>query len=307
MAGGVVRWRRGAPVLTGLVRLFGLTLSSELPLPGLVEAPTGTSIDVTVRRGHLGAEADIVVPDVGSFDVRGGCEIIVDALHGVPERNVRLFLLGSAMGLLLHQRGLFPLHANAVVLDGRAIAVAGASGAGKSTLAAWFTRQGLQLVGDDVIVLRPSEKGMVALPGPPRVRLWREALDTFGLGSEGLEPSYVDEDFDKWDLPVALSDLASEELPLGGVYVLEDGPEIAVRRLGGAAAVTVLYDHTYRGGYVEQLGSAAAHWRTVTSLAASIPVFRLERPRDLSQLDALGRAVLDHARLEGARTAGGDR
>jgi hypothetical protein len=229
---------------------------------------------------------------------------VVDALAGVPERNVRLFLLGSAMGLLLHQRGLFPLHANAVALEGRAMAVAGASGAGKSTLAAWFTHQGLQLVGDDVIALKSSPQGMVALPGPPRIRLWRESLDAFGLRSDGLEPSYIEADFDKWDLPVAMSDHAKEELPLAGVYVVEDGPEVSIGRLGGAAASEALFDHTYRGAYVEQVGGAAVHWRAVTTLAASIPIFRLQRPRDLTQLDALGHAVLEHARRQVVQTSG---
>ncbi|NJC06133.1 hypothetical protein GGQ97_001926 [Sphingomonas kaistensis] len=293
--------------MVSLVRLFGLTLSSELPLPGLVAAPEGSAVDVTICRGSVGAEADLVIPEAGSFVVRAGREIIVDALPGIPERNVRLFLLGSAMGLLLHQRGLFPLHANAVALDGRAIAVAGATGAGKSTLAAWFSRQGLGLVGDDVIALKPTGEGMVALPGPPRVRLWRQSLDTFGLGSEGLEPSYVDPGFDKWDLPVPLSDHEADELPLGCIYVLSDGPGIAIHRLGGAAAAGALFDHTYRGAYVEQVGGAAGHWQAVARIAASVPVFSLERPRDLSQLDGLGHALLDHARAATARTDDADR
>lgn len=293
--------------MLSLVRLFGLTIASELSLPGLVAAPEGSPIDVNIRRGAVGPEADLVIPEAGSFLVRDGREIVVDALPDIPERNVRLFLLGSAMGLLLHQRGLFPLHANAIALDGRAIAVAGATGAGKSTLAAWFSRHGLGLVGDDVIALKPTVEGMMALPGPPRVRLWRQSLDTLGLGSEGLEPSYVDPDFDKWDLPVALSDHEAEELPLGCVYVLTDGVEIAIHQLGGAAAAEALFDHTYRGGYVEQVGGEAGHWQAVARLAASIPVLSLERPRDLSQLDALGRAVLDHARSAIARTSGADR
>ncbi|UUR08742.1 phosphoenolpyruvate carboxykinase (ATP) [Sphingomonas glaciei] len=293
--------------MVSLVRLFGLTIASELPLPGLVDAPDGSPIDVTIRRGTVGPEADLVIPKAGSFAVRDGREIVVDALPGIPERNVRLFLLGSAMGLLLHQCGLFPLHANAVALDGMAIAVAGATGAGKSTLAAWFSRLGLGLVGDDVIALKPTDEGMVALPGPPRVRLWRQSLDTFGLGSDGLEPSYVDPDFDKWDVPVALSGHEIEELPLGCVYVLGDGPGIGIRRLGGAAAAEALFDHTYRGGYVEQVGGAAGHWQAVARIAASVPVFSLERPRDLSQLDALGRALLDHARAATARTGGAGR
>src|SRR4029079_11482739 len=46
--------------------------------------------------------------------VRNGQEIVVDPVPGGSERNVRLFLLGSALGILCHQRGLLPLHANAV-------------------------------------------------------------------------------------------------------------------------------------------------------------------------------------------------
>jgi hypothetical protein len=148
---------------------------------------------------------------------------------------------------------------------------------------------------------------MIALPGPPRVRLWREALDAFGLDSEGLEQSYVDPDFDKWDLPMALSAHAGEELPLGAIYVLEDGPEIAIRRLGGATAAEALFDHTYRGSYVERVDGTAGHWRAVAMLATSVPAYKLERPRDLSQLDALGCALLDHARAAAAQTSDGDR
>jgi hypothetical protein len=71
--------------------------------------------------------------------------------------------------------------------------------------------------------------------------LWREALNSFGLGSEGLEPSYVDGELDKWDLPVALNSMASEEQPLGAIYVLADGSKIAIRRLDGAAAAEALF------------------------------------------------------------------
>jgi hypothetical protein len=148
---------------------------------------------------------------------------------------------------------------------------------------------------------------MMALPGMPRVRLWRQSLDLFGLGSEGLEPSYIDADYDKWDLPVEHASLSAEELPLAAIYVIEDGPDIALTPLGGAAAVGALFDHTYRGAQVERIGGAAAHWRMVTMLAASIPVIRLERPRDLSRLDALGHSVLAHARAEVARTGDGGR
>jgi hypothetical protein len=103
----------------------------------------------------------------------------------VPERNLRLFFLGSAMGLILHRRRLLPLHSNAVALYGRASAVAGASGVGKSTLAAWSARQGSRIVGDDFVALKAAGNEVIAYPGP-RVRLWRQTMARFGLDSEGL-------------------------------------------------------------------------------------------------------------------------
>ena len=77
----------------------------------------------------------------------------------VPDANIRLYLLGSAMGVLLHQRGLLPLHANAVEIDGKAFAFMGASGSGKSTLAAWFHDHGYRIIADDVCAVRFETEG----------------------------------------------------------------------------------------------------------------------------------------------------
>ncbi|MEG8053162.1 hypothetical protein QP185_07710 [Sphingomonas aerolata] len=52
------------------------------------------------------------------------------------------YLLGTALGALLHQRALLPLHCNAIVHDGKAFLFCGDSGAGKSTLAAVFEARG---------------------------------------------------------------------------------------------------------------------------------------------------------------------
>ena len=48
-------------------------------------------------------------PKVGRYRIEAGNRITVESEPGVPERNVRLFLLGSAFGVLLHQRGLLPV------------------------------------------------------------------------------------------------------------------------------------------------------------------------------------------------------
>lgn len=107
--------------------LFGLTLASELELPGLMASRSDVA-DVAIRQGVVGQQASISIEGVARFAVVGGQEIVVEAWPDAPTRNVRLYLLGSAMGLLLHQRGLLPLHANAVEVDGGAVAVLGHPG-----------------------------------------------------------------------------------------------------------------------------------------------------------------------------------
>src|SRR5687767_37791 len=89
------------------------------------------------------------IPEVASYRI-DATSILVSPAPAVPEQNLRLYLLGSAFGALLHQRGLLPLHANAVEIDGKAVAFMGASGEGKSTLAAWFHDRGFNIIADDV-------------------------------------------------------------------------------------------------------------------------------------------------------------
>ena len=137
--------------------VFGLRVRSELALPEL--GPAGTLESdapvVTVRTGSAGPDIEkpshvgptfqvgmddylLDVRNVARYRVRRGDEIVVEPAAGSTERDVRLFLFGTVLGALCHQRGLLPLHASAIVANGRAIAFSGHSRAGKSTLAAFF-------------------------------------------------------------------------------------------------------------------------------------------------------------------------
>ena len=175
-------------------RLFGLTIASEIDLPELFEAERGPA-DIVFRRGTvapLGPDAvdyvaqvdggvTVEIPKIARFHIRDGSEIIIDAENCADPRSVRVFLLGTASGVLIHQRGLLPLHANAIELGSEAFAFSGESGAGKSTLAAWFHDRGARIIADDVCVIGLGQGGeALAMPGLPRFRLWREALERSG-------------------------------------------------------------------------------------------------------------------------------
>ncbi len=271
---------------------FDFCLRSEIPLAELVPATSpGERPIVDIRLGKLpdqlpnsrpaswGLQVSedgvmLTVTGAARYLVRGGREIVVDAATGNSERKVRLFLLGSALGILCHQRGLLPLHANAIVANGGAYAFAGPSGAGKSTLAAHFSRAGYEILCDDVCVISFDEAGQPsAWPGLPRLKLWGDAAAALGHDRNNLDR--VMDDVDKYQVPLAAM-AAPRAVPFRRLYLLEradEGAPAAIRRLRGQEAMGAAVSQTYRGAYLAPMGLALQNFRQCAALTARAEVF----------------------------------
>lgn len=278
--------------------LFGLAVRSEIAIPELRPVlPTGEP-DIRIRMGSASTGARITIAGIADFAVGGGREILVRPAGGASPRNVRLYLLGSAMGLLLHQRGLLPLHANAVVIGSEAVAFMGPSGSGKSTLAAWFHDSGHTVVADDVTVVGFADAGPPTVhPGLPRLRLWKQALEASGRNSAHYARSYAgDETWDKFDVPLDLARARAKSRPLRAVYLLDKGPVFDVQSLSGIEAAEAVFANTYRGAYVSTAGEPRLHWEACVRLVRSTPIFRAVRNWGLERLADEAPRLLDHAR-----------
>jgi hypothetical protein len=279
-----------------LYSCFEFRLRSEIGLPELIAADDNDVRPiVNVRLGRVpetlpaggetlgglqvaGDTALLTVPQTARYLVREGREIVVDPLPEASARNVRLFLLGSALGILCHQRGLLPLHANAIVAEDGAYAFAGHSGAGKSTLAAYFARAGYPVLCDDVCVINLDAAGVpVAWPGLPRLKLWGDASAAFGHDSMALERAI--EGMDKYHVPLS-SPPEAKPVPFRRLYLLERTEATGDRgivRLRGRAAMEAIMAQTYRGNYLRLMGLSARHFLQCSALASRIEVYAARR------------------------------
>ena len=173
---------------TPVYHAFGLNIASEIPFLDM-ETIQGIP-DVIIENGEIpDALHDAVVKGVryeagpgafllkvdgiAGYHVTQGKRIVIQAAPEAVPEEILLFLMGSAMGALLHQRGFLPLHAGAVLTDQGAVILAGPSGIGKSTLNAAFQHQGFPILADDVCaVTAEKNNGARVIPGFPRLKLW---------------------------------------------------------------------------------------------------------------------------------------
>ena len=250
------------------------------------------------------ADLRLNVEGIGQFRAWGGHTIAWSRCHPqVDNQDLRTFLLSSAVGALLIQRGLLVLHGNALVKDGKAIVCLGHSGAGKSTLAYALMRQGWLLLADDLVAITADGR---VLPGIPRIKLWEEAAVAFGLDPAQLQP--VRQGLRKYLISGSAIDLAPQPVPLQSIYFihrqrhgisagLSDGESSGVGNGVGPGichgvdndksicllpsqqqAALRLRNHAFRPRFVRGLGQEGANFMALARLQRSASLASLAVP-----------------------------
>ena len=298
---------------------YGLIIQSEVSLPELVQGRGEP--DVFVRFGKLRESLDCELsdmgglrvsnqgiflywPDIGLFLVRNGNEIIVDPNAGLKENVLRLFILGTALAILLHQRqGLIVLHASAVEISGKVVAFVGVKHAGKSTTAATLCRYGHRLVADDILAIRLDFNRVIAIPGFPHLKLWPDSVASLGVIPESLPQ--LRPEVEKRGHRIH-SGFQLTPLPLERIFVLDCADKIELTSLGSKEALKELMPHWYGARFDIELLQAlgiATHFQQCAMLAKTVQIRLLTRTQSFADLPKVIQLIEEDVLCE-AKVAG---
>jgi hypothetical protein len=286
---------------------YGLRICSEIPLPGLLKlAPEpGARADLSIMFGQVGEgpgpghwyslasnRSRLIWAGVGRFDIEGGHRIVVTG-DGAEPRFLAHVILGPAMALLLQQRGLFPLHASVVEIDGAAVAIAGSSGAGKSTLAHALARRGCPLVADDIAALEVRDGVTWVLPGQAAHRLWPDTLRRAGVEPESAELLHEQTDKRLVGGEMDARSSAPRPLPISRVVLLRPGERVAVARIDGLERALAFVAQIYYPELLVGADGTKAVFDRCARIASTVATFELERPRERDTVEELADRFVD--------------
>ncbi len=287
---------------THFYNLYGFSVASEIALPYLLPS-IGGEPDVHIVYGDVPrsltdpttastywqvAQREFLfdMAGVAGYLVRNGQHIRVAPYPDATEDDIRVYLMGTVLAVLLQQRGFFVLHASTIETSSGAVLFTGHSGLGKSTLLAAMLQRGYAMLTDDKAAMILDDSGNpLTVPGFPANRLWSETVNKLVYPQDNL--TRLRPSLDKYVLPVR--NFCSKQLKVRAIYQLlsHDRDEISLIPLTGIECFQAIVHNIFEPYIAHALKLGPHNFKVTEALIARARVVRVTRPNHNFQLDEL--------------------
>lgn len=215
---------------------------------------------------------------VANYLIQDGNKILVDITNpNVTLDEVRLFLLGTCIGVLLQQRKVICLHASAIVYSDKVLLFTGDSGVGKSTTLSYFYKKGYNVMGDDVLPIKWKENKPYVVPSVPNIKLWDNSIVAMGF-DEKHEFKQLRPSENKYRMTLK-DGLSKKVLPVEKCIILDwtDKKEMSFSQIPTNDAIFAFKKNTYRKAIFRLHQDKINLFEHSINLANSVPLFIAKR------------------------------
>lgn len=247
----------------------------------------------------------VATESAGFYRLMQGDEICVDFLKDrhlevrsaehLATYSVDHFVADQAIPRAMANEGMFVLHAGAVCVGSQAILFMGESGRGKSTLVASFHAVGVDLIGDDALVVSLSGSNHEVQAVYPSLRLFRDSIEA--IMHTDVKTSAVTDLSSKRriDIPLSLRTPAAP-LRVAALFTIAEPANdagIRIRRLSIAETCMAAIENSFSLD-PSDVTRAQDQLALASALARQVPAFELSYPRDFARLPDVRNLILKH-------------
>ena len=204
-------------------------------------------------------------------------------------------LFGMVMSLWLELRGVPTLHASTVRIGAGAAAFLSGRGGGKTSTAAACLAASYPLVSDDLLALTVESGTVVAQPGYPQLRMWRDQARHFLGSDEAGAPYHPDYEKRRITIGQDFGSFDGRPAQLSRLYLPERGDEpnavVTISAMRPRVAVMALVRQSFLPREVVRFGLQEARLAFFARLLERVPVRRVTVPFGLDQLPRVVEAI----------------
>jgi len=283
---------------------YGLGIQSNIPLPELIAVEAEGEVSIRLKKTAFKSpfkkasqpylemshdETVLSIIGVGTFIIQYGHEIVIYPALQADLRRIRRYIIGTAMAILLYQRGNLVLHASSVNFNGQAIAFLGFSGTGKSSIAAALHTHGYGVLTDDVSVIKLIDEKPIVVPGFPQIKLSLESAEASGCDIDAS--MLLDNVDDKYGYRLNHG-FTNTPLPLQRIYVLEENLSAGIELITQQTAVIKFIRLSLPTLWTQLRDSN--HFIQCVDLAKLVPTYSLKRNSKIQTLPKFAKLVDGH-------------
>ena len=284
-------------------RVYGVNIESKIEIPEFEVIDSNSDIDVKLSFGVVKEEIiDLItqghrakyekqdmwfyIEDVAIFHIYNGDTVVIEPMGDKNNKMIKLYIMGSVMGMILLQRNMVAIHGGGIVIDGKGCIFTGQKGAGKSTITTALRKKGYKFIADDVCSINIGETNTINY-GFGYQKLCEDAMEKLGYNLDEFEPFRGDLNVNKYIVP-AFDEFTKEELPLEAVFelVVGDVDEVVIEEVLGANKVNKLIENVFR---IEMLrysgGIEPVYFKKCLDIVKSTKIYKITRPKDVFSVD----------------------
>lgn len=276
---------------------FGLNIESEIELPELLTSESLAEIIIALGSvpEHIQNSSETTpwleigkgqfllrVDGIAKYYVENGYKITIEQDKQADMRDVRLFLLNTVIAALLIQRDYVVLHGAAVVIDGKAVVIAGASGSGKSYFAMLFYDHGYNLLTDEICAIKVRDGKAFVYPGIPQLNVWHDTLRETNKDVNSYQP--IRQGLEKYGFKVQ-NQFSAQEIEMGSFIQMNHYKKKTVtlnQKTGGKK-----FERLMRNSFfAEATNDKKQHFYHCKAISDSVCFYDLECNQKMDQINS---------------------